>query len=161
MERDTLALVFASVVMGLPGLMFGIGALWGACQRLALYTRGRRATATVLARRDTEEQFRMSHTRTVAVERGRVRIRFTDENGETHTVLYPDNSQRGRTFSVTASGVSEDLRVGDEVTVLYLPDDPRFCFLDRFPDVWGPVLASAAGAAAFLAPLALLCWLLG
>jgi len=152
-------LVLALVLMGPFALLFCAGALWGACQRVALYTRGRRATATVLARRDTEEHFRMSSRRTVAVERGRVRIRFTDENGETHTVLYPDNSQRGRTFSVTASGVSEDLRVGDEVTVLYLPDDPRFCFLDRFTEVWGPVLASAAGAAAFLAPLALSCWL--
>jgi hypothetical protein len=145
-----------SVLIGLPALLSLVAALWAGCQRLPLYLRGRRVVATVLARRDTQEEFIVSgpgehYHRVIAVDRGRMRIRFTDESGQSHTILYPDNSQRGRSVQLTSSGVSKDYCVGDELPVLYLPDDPKFCFIDSFFEIWGPVLVMALGSSAVLA----------
>ncbi len=145
-----------SVLIGLPALLSLVAALWAACQRLPLYVRGRRVVATVLARRDTQEEFLVSgqseHDKhVIAVDRGRMRIRFTDESGESHTILYPDNSQRGRRFQLTSSGISKDYCVGDELFVLYLPDNPKFCFIDRFFEIWGPVLVMALCSSTVLA----------
>lgn len=144
-----------ALLIGFPALLCFLAALWAGWQRLPLYLRARRATATVLARRDTEEKFKLTdtewhHTDVIAVERGRMRIRFSDEQGHQHTVLYPDGSQRGRGIQLTPRGVSSDYRVGDQVKIRYLPEDPRFCFIDNALEIWAPVLTMAVCSAGVL-----------
>ena len=155
-----------ALLVGFPAFLCFLGALWAGWQRLPLYVRGRRATATVLARRDTVEEFEFEYqyeydltelelpphsTHVIAVERGRMRIRFKDEEGHEHRILYPDNSQRGRRIQITSGGVCKHYRVGDQVEIRYLPESPRFCFIDNALEIWGPVLTMAVCSAGVLA----------
>lgn len=151
------------LILGPMALMCLGGALVGTWQRLALLTRGSTTEAVILGLKDEEvvfadeyfdpeqQEYSLEARKTLR----EIRIRFQDQEGRTHTLRYPSGSQAKRRFSLTSSGVSGKYRIGDRVTVRYLSDDPKFCFIEGSTETWGPVIASSVWGSLILGILVL------
>jgi hypothetical protein len=143
-EWPLLAAFYATSVFGSlrwlvwapAGLMMVVGVflvragIAGFLQRLSLVWRGNRAPATVLGVADSVEAI-SGEDGPLPVVFHVPRIEFTDDQGRTHVVSEPGNVR----FS------AKRFQAGDMVTVIYPPENPEDCVLDRFADKWAFSLA--------------------
>jgi len=112
-------------LMMVVGVFLACVGIAGFFQRLSLVWNGSRASATVLGVTDSVEAM-SGEDGPLPVVFHSPTIEFRDDQGRTHVVSEPGNVR----FSATK------LRAGDVVTVIYRPENPEDCVLDRFADKW-------------------------